>query len=221
MKKVILILLLIAIPLVYAEITENKKVLNLKVENNTIFLSGDNLNYERELTSNFSRDITWQFFTNATCNVEKALADVQVKIDTINTRIDGNTQKLVDLNTTSKYYDLYAKCYADLSASDSYELKYTTCQTEVDIVTKGLATCEIERDNFRNVYQGITGEGGLKSEYEKLNLIYIAEKSRSNFFLFLAIASSGSLIWVWWNYIRPNRQKGKENNVGRGMDGLK
>ena len=79
MKKVILILLLIAIPLVYAEITENKKVLNLKVENNTIFLSGDNLNYERELTSNFSRDITWQFFTNATCNVEKALADVANK----------------------------------------------------------------------------------------------------------------------------------------------
>lgn len=147
MKKTIILtimVILIALPC-FAELKQFSKTITVKVENNTLYITGNNLDYDKDLTpsitisgnstiatiTNFEKDLSYTWVENVTADTDLYLTDMANKINNMTACIN-------DVKVNTNYYDKYVQCVSDRDSCNVFRTQNTDTQAKLSICTNDL-----------------------------------------------------------------------------------
>lgn len=150
----VLILCHLIVPNSVAELKEFRQEIEIAIEKNTLFVKGDNVDYERDLTignndtiNDFDKDLAWSWVENVSCSITVNLEKVETSLDNLSANVN---QILYD---SLPYYDLYADCYANKTVLSAYKVqneqymdKYDACSQNLPMVQANL---QYKKDQLR------------------------------------------------------------------------
>jgi hypothetical protein len=128
---------------VTAEIKIIEKTIEVKMDNNTLTITGDGLDYERDISvsenvsiTDFSKTIDYQWYENYTCQGELDVTDLRDGMNNLTYVINTELADSLD------YYDLYSSCYANLTLCGDYKIKNQQLDSQTSSCNSLRTSCE-------------------------------------------------------------------------------
>lgn len=214
------LVLQLIVPNSTAIIKQFNQDIDVKVANNTLYISAEGLNYQKQFSvssdvvADFNDNPSFSWYENISCEGEINLAPINDKLAVI----DSNLIKYDDFfSDYVNYYDKYQSCHTNLTACTSSEgvandarVRANTCETKLDII----------RGDFTE----------MQADYRYANKTLYDTKEdleSSNGWNFLAwgiaLICAIGWIYVYTKYKKPYGRRGENpsNKDSRKIPGLK
>jgi hypothetical protein len=224
MKKLTILLTFILCAMsVHGELKQFDRTISVELANNTLYISGNNMNYERPVSysativntsvivvlDEFQRDLTMEWVENVTSETDSQLIYMTSCIRNL-------TDTMSQVNSNVNYYDKYVTCVSDKEACNAWktstgdvQLKLDKCNTDFSEKTIGLNDMTAKKDSC---------DLALTScNTERTDL-----KSQANFHWFVHIVSGLIIIFMYFK-IKPINKMQKhpvQDDVSKDMDKL-
>lgn len=204
------------VPNSLADIRIIEKYYQVKIEDNILYITGDGLNFERDLScqnsnctiDDINRDITAYWYENVSCQAEEDIAGLRTDIKNMSTNFDNF------MHDQDTWYLRYNNCYSNLTGCENYKKNnddYKNAKFDCDNKLQNCQKISSDTKSFMMFYN---------ESYHKEQIGH--QDCKSTRFLPWLVAIP-SIIYSFWLFSRYKNHFGKRgenpsSNEGRGYN---
>lgn len=213
-----LFLFQLIVPNTCAEILNMEKDLSIELDNDTIYIRSDGIDYSKTLTTytdssnethidEWTSSVEFNWYQNVTCNVETDLTDIRTKMTNL-------TSLIGEVVYNTDYYEEYVSCNSNLSGCIQYKADNENAQVERDTCNNILTSAKTELIVKQSVIEGLN-ETKVNCEIDNQN-----KQGWLSLGWILAVAGIIGCIFMYMRFVKKvtSRNKDPDSDSGRGYD---